>query len=226
MEPIQPQTVPTTQPPEQELKQKRKRIPQRNARRLPNTKNAYHNLCEGNTTPPLNTDKLLELGLKFCIHKAHPPKSDYEKTKTRFIKNVRTKAWLKGKSKPTNRLNECEPPNKPEPTAHTTAEENDEQDDFNPRLYIPNLDYTPDPAIDKIEQALHNFIHALTTGKNNHPVKRNTNLTTDQQKTLKELTDNLNFIIFPTDKNLGPCVIECTTSEEPKRNTKEHRNST
>ena len=35
-----------------------------------------------------------------------------------------------------------------------------------------------------------------------------TNLAPHKQRLLNELRENLDFIVFPADKNLGPCIIE------------------
>jgi predicted DNA-binding protein (UPF0251 family) len=91
------------------------------------------------------------------------------------------------------------------------------------QLYIKNCNWHPLPAPPIIEDSLCAFKNALKEKqlrcKNNTRANPN-NLTTPQLNTLRALRQNKGLIIKPTDKNLGPAVME--TSQYIKQVLQEH----
>jgi hypothetical protein len=83
--------------------------------------------------------------------------------------------------------------------------------DYHPQIYIKTSRWNPPPASLEIEDGLTLFEKAL---KNEIHINQRTlhhkqyhNLTKLQRKTLKQLQNNRNFIIKPSDKNLGPAIL-------------------
>ena len=141
---------------------------------------AFHNLCQ-HSKPPAGIERLLWLGLKFCIQKP-VPKPDITKSFERFRRSVRIIDAFK-----------------------------DEFDtgDYNPKIYIPNDDFEPDDCkTPLIEEAMQRFHNGLLNLVNNHSPKRAHNLSRQTRFLLEKLSTNREFIIVPTDKNLGPAIME------------------
>ena len=142
---------------------------------------AYHNLCT-EKQPPDGTARLLWHGLKFCVQKPLP-KPQLDHTFDRLTLDIRRKYFWRDKAP------------------------NDE--DYNPKLYIPS-DWEPPEATPEIELAIQNFRTTITKQVQHNLLgqRRQHNLSTPTRKLLRELADNKDFIIIPTDKNLGPAILE------------------
>ena len=67
---------------------------------------------------------------------------------------------------------------------------------------------TPDPGPDRIEEGLKKMRKELAMLHRTNTHRFSTNLTRRQHHLLRQLLGDLNFIIVPSDKNLGPCIIE------------------
>ncbi|MFN9981934.1 MAG: hypothetical protein ACK53Y_18555, partial [bacterium] len=71
--------------------------------------------------------------------------------------------------------------------------------------------WDPPPAPLHVENAITEFEKQLkiTTTQNTQNLKQNSsNLTPLQQETLAKLKKSTDFIIMPTDKNLGPAIMD------------------
>jgi hypothetical protein len=86
-----------------------------------------------------------------------------------------------------------------------------------PQLYIKVQNWQPPPATNTIENELTNFEKTMERAIENHKDKNKNknkrpynNLTPSQKATLKELKTSKDFVILPTDKNLGPAIINRT----------------
>jgi hypothetical protein len=78
------------------------------------------------------------------------------------------------------------------------------------QIYVKLQGWNPPPAPITVENRLTDFEKLLEKAiqKNKKRRKINaTNLTQSQQKTLYTLKHNNDFIIMPTDKNLGPAIM-------------------
>ena len=144
---------------------------------------AYHNLCT-TTQPPVNANRLLGLNLKYCIS-ASSPKPNLKHTIGKLVKAVRTQHLLTTK-KPASK-------------------------DYIKQIYKPNPYYKPPPASGELEYYLHSFTSKLETAiENSAKKKHNGNLTKEQTTILHQLKNNPDFIIMPSDKNLGPAIMNRT----------------
>ncbi len=146
---------------------------------------AFHNLCTKNELPPC-TRQLLGLGLKYCLASS----SLQQKTNTTALKvaySIRTRHYLQ-----TNSVSQ--------------------DAEYIKQLYKKNKRWDPPPASLAIEDSITLFEKTLKTEQNNLLKKFShtnlSNLTTSQIATLKLLQSNKNIIIKPTDKNLGPAVMD------------------
>jgi hypothetical protein len=140
-----------------------------------------HNLCRG-TQPPIGTKNLLGLGLKFCT--ASPkPTSNIKDCVQKLAYRIRTKQYLLSNRKSTNT-------------------------EYVPQIYKKLKNWYPPPASLTIENRITDFEKQLkqliTT--NNDKIQPYTNLTPIQKSTMRELKHLSEFIILPTDKNLGPSI--------------------
>ena len=141
---------------------------------------SYHNLCTLQQ-PPSNVGQLLGLNLKYCV--APPtPKPDLRNTVGKLVRSVRTQNMLVEKAK-----------------VQSTQ--------FIPQLYKKSLFYSPPLATDEIEHNLSEFDRLLEKAATDLPKKCKSNLTPVQYKLLQELKGNNEFIILPSDKNLGPAIL-------------------
>lgn len=147
------------------------------------SRTTFHNLCTLKT-PPSGTDQLLWHGLKFCIEPALP-KPNFEDTFSRLGNDIRLQYWLE------------------------THGGGGGDEDYNPKLYIKS-EYSPSDTTDEIEQALEDFHNRITTEikANSKTQRRQHNLPTAARQLLRTLPSNPDFIVLPTDKNLGPAIIE------------------
>jgi len=83
------------------------------------------------------------------------------------------------------------------------------------QIYIKNKNWNPDPAPLQIEDNITNLEKTLKENHNNLSQRlqnRNLrNLTYTKSNTLRELKQDKHLTIKPTDKNLGPAVLETET---------------
>jgi hypothetical protein len=91
---------------------------------------------------------------------------------------------------------------------HNTRSESD----YIKQIYVRNPTWNPPPAPARIEDNITKFEKLLKTTHHNllqkHSKTNLSNLTTIQSKALKSLRQNRQLIIKPTDKNLGPALME------------------
>ena len=147
------------------------------------THTAYHNLCTINTPPP-GTDQLLWNGLKFCVEQPLP-KPQLDHTFDRLQDDIRRKYFWSTR-------NNCS-----------------DNSDYEKKLYIRS-DWTPEEASPVLEEALQQFRTQICskTTENLRRQRRQHNIPAGPRKLLKTLSDSPDFIILPTDKNLGPAILE------------------
>jgi hypothetical protein len=122
--------------------------------------------------------KLIGLGLNFCVTRDPPAKADLR----RFERSVRIHYQFAN--------------------AETT--------EYIPKLYVPVPSWMPQTAATSIEDALKTF---GTTLREKHlatqkPRLNKPNLPPAQLKRLDEIRDDKRVIIIPTDKNLGPAIMD------------------
>ncbi len=145
-----------------------------------------HNLCK-DKQPPSGTRNLLGLGLKFCYvnPKAKP---DITKCLQKLAYRIRTKHYLQNNKRT-------------------------ESTEYIPQLYIKVKGWNPPPASNTIEDELVNFDRHLREASthNNSTRLPYHSLTPLQRSTLQELKSSKDFIIMPTDKNLGPAIMNYET---------------
>ena len=79
--------------------------------------------------------------------------------------------------------------------------------DYNPKMYI-STDWTPPPwtVSNELGPRFEDFKQRLK--KYFKPRKARSNLLPIQQEALSDLTSQTEFLVVPTDKNLGPSIIE------------------
>ena len=151
------------------------------------SKMAYHNLCTLEKPPPA-IGKLLGLGLKFCIQNKKPSDELLQQGIQRFKRSIRLKHFFS--ENPTNPL-------------HDTSSKD------NKKIYIKST-WQPKHKDLKLENTLVQFEQKLIKERIRvirHSYDR-TNLTKQQQNMIKTLKKNKHLMIIPTDKNLGPAIIE------------------
>ncbi len=143
---------------------------------------AVHNLCR-TRQPPDGTINLLGLGLKYCIV---PPKAtpNIKACMQKLAYKIRTKHYLLTNDR----------------TQHT---------EYIPQLYIKLKNWFPPPAPLTTEALMTVFEKNLREASriNNQQNYNFTSLTPTQKTTLNEFKHSREFIILPTDKNLGPAVM-------------------
>jgi len=148
----------------------------------------FHNLCT-NQQLPTGSRQILGLNLSFCL----TPRTFHENIRQTMLKlaySIRTKHYLK-----------------------TT--DNARDSNYIPQIYLKNKSWNPPPASTVIEHQLTVFEKALrkqcdTLTKKYHNYNLS-NLTPIQSNALKKLRSNDAIIIKPTDKNLGPAVMDKET---------------
>lgn len=145
---------------------------------------AFHNLCDS-LKPPTGIGKLLWHGLKFIIERPLP-KPRLETYIKRLTYDIRVRNFIQ-------QIDLAEDP------------------DYDPKLYLPSEDFTPDPAPNQIEQGIRDFKQTLQELIAKNIQHRQHNLPPDIRRLLRFLEGNKDFIILPTDKNLGPAIMERAT---------------
>jgi len=140
---------------------------------------AVHNLCR-TRQPPDGTINLLGLGLKYCIV---PPKAtpNIKACMQKLAYKIRTKHYL-------------------------LTNDRTQQTEYIPQLYIKLKNWFPPPAPLTTEALMTVFEKNLREASriNNQQNYNFTSLTPTQKTTLNEFKHSREFIILPTDKNLGP----------------------
>ena len=81
--------------------------------------------------------------------------------------------------------------------------------DYNPKLYIKS-DWEPPEATEEIETALTQLRDSLQQQirTNQRHQRRQHNLYASNRLLLRTLKESQDFIVLPTDKNLGPAILE------------------
>jgi len=143
---------------------------------------SVHNLCNDYSLP-LGTQQLLGLGLKYCVSTAKP-NPNLKQCLKKLAYRIRTKHWLLHQN-PEN----------------TTP--------FIPQLYVKLKGWNPPPATSNTEHCMTEFEKKLkkAVNLNTRKIKYISNLNHNQQQTLNKLRSDDNIIIMPTDKNLGPAIM-------------------
>jgi len=139
---------------------------------------ACHNLLTS-LQLPAGTTSLLGLGLNYCLVNRQLP--SLTTTFTRLREDVRRIYALQDVV-------------------------DDDDGDYIPSLYIKS-DYKFGPACDNLERAIDSFERALTAEQRRR--QRRTimpNLTPSQGALVSFLRKNDNYIVFASDKGLGPCI--------------------
>ena len=134
-------------------------------------------------TPPKNFQALLGLGLKFCPTptKTNGPEQ-FQKTEERFRKHIHTQMYFAG-----------------------------QDNDWKPnQLFIAKEDWEVD--INELPREFRARINAFCKklGALFYSKRGTTNLTRHQERLFEILQKSQDFIVLPSDKNLGPCIIERT----------------
>jgi len=143
---------------------------------------AVHNLCH-NYQPPSGTTNLLGLGLKYCII---PPKTNpnIKSCMKKLAYRVRTKQYLLD----NNTIN---------------------RNYYIPQLYVKLQNWNPPPASATTKDRMTLFERRLREASRINTLLTHhfTSLNPLQRQTLKEFKNSREFIIIPTDENLGPAVL-------------------
>ena len=93
----------------------------------------------------------------------------------------------------------------------STNNDNDNNNNYNPKLYIPKNDWTPDPSNYKIKEKFDRFCKILNRHKDELPSNKKYNLTSHQQTTIRKLQQWQDIIISLTNKNLTPFIAPRST---------------
>ena len=144
------------------------------------------------TYPSCRKKNLLGLGVNFCL-KYTKPGNKYEETFDILKKDIRRIYFFSDKPEDSSR--------------------------YIKNIYIPSK-WEFDPAEEIIEDQLLSFERELKNAAQRFQVRRKSNITKLQLTTLKKLHKNDNFIVAPSDKNLGPVIME--RYKYIKRAIKEH----
>jgi len=78
-----------------------------------------------------------------------------------------------------------------------------------PKLFTPNMTFQPDELQPSVKNALREFEEALKQHGQAH--RSHPNITREQKTRLRELKQDERIVILPTDKNLGPSVLDTET---------------
>ena len=165
---------------------------------------AFHNLCTENQ-PPQGTDEVLWLGLNFAIEKALP-KPKLEASMERLIYDIRIKSMM---ATPTENQ---EAPIINAITGKIIPQDGD-TDEYDPKLYLRSTNYVPPTAPAPIEAVIQDFQAQLQQEIDHHPQKltRKHNINPSTRRVLQALPHNPDFIVVPTNKNLGPAILDRPT---------------
>jgi hypothetical protein len=87
--------------------------------------------------------------------------------------------------------------------------EDDPRETYNPKIYVKLKDWEPDPCtIHEVEEELATFCQHFTSLVTNHQPAPASNLSKQQEKLLELLRKTKQYIVTPTDKNLGPAILK------------------
>ena len=143
---------------------------------------ACHNLCT-TRTPPTGYSSILGLGLNFCPTPSRTPGTDnIQAMCNRFNRDFRTKVMF------------CDA---------TDGDWNPNQLYCRSQNWDPDADSIPLEPKARLSQFIKTIRNRFCPNKLSH-----SNLSAFQLTTLQTLRQNPNFVVFPSDKNLGPCIIE------------------
>ena len=142
----------------------------------------FHNLLPDGQNRTTTRDKILGLGLKFYIERPRPYQ-DLCKSMQEFRVAVNLWCHLEWEGK------------------------NDPDKDFNPRMYVTS-EWRAPPCQNPHATALNNFEEEINERRRIFRTYRRFNLHSIQRRALSILAPNKLIIVFPTDKGLGPYVID------------------
>jgi hypothetical protein len=147
----------------------------------------FHNLCT-HLVPPLGIESILGYDLKHCVqHKT--PQNDAEASLSRLERDVRIRFLH-----------------------HNNEQDNDTDDEYatyDPKIYVKIKNWEPDPCpIIDVEEELTAFRQQFLALVANNKPRPASNLSKRQEKLLSMLRKAKQFVITPTDKNLGPAIME------------------
>jgi hypothetical protein len=146
----------------------------------------YHNLCAPHIKLPLGTKQLLGLNLKFCLAANKLP-DNIKSTIQRLAYSIRTKYFLLD----NNYQGSTE---------------------YVKQIYKKNTRWSPPAASLTVEDKITDFEKSLKTAQQNlmrrYGNRSLSNLTSLQLATLRSLRLNTDIVIKPTDKNLGPALLD------------------
>jgi hypothetical protein len=135
---------------------------------------------------PTGSKALLGLNLKFCLSNKTIT-NDIRKTMLRLARSIRIQYYLKENGAANDSI-------------------------YEKQIYEKNTNWHPPPAPWMIEEKLTDFEKALRQKYQSlvdkHQKINVTNLTPIQAKAMRLLKSNKDIIIKPTDKNLGPAVMD------------------
>jgi len=145
----------------------------------------FHNLCQ-ETKLPTGTKTLLGLNFKYCLSHSII-NQDINRSLLKMAYSIHTKYHL-------------------DAIGYTG------ESSYGKQIYAKNCNWNPDPAPPPIEDKITEFEKALKeelqkTMLKNHG-KNLSNLTPQQSQILNLLKNNKQLIIKPTDKNLGPAIMD------------------
>ena len=148
---------------------------------------AFHNLCKGSKQPPIGIGNLLGLGLNYCIETPFPYQGQpIVDTNRRLHRDIR--------------LGVCF-------SSFNEDKDDDDLDQYDPKLYVPKTDWIPNCGDQKIKRAFEKFQKTLEELHAMLPMTKHFNLTKQQRFVLSKLKKRDDLVIFPTDKNLGPYIV-------------------
>ena len=142
---------------------------------------ACHNLCNNTTYIPPAVTKVLGLGLKFCLAERPPPK-DLQASIMRLGEDAQRKYFF------------CD------------ADDDDNEDRYEPKLYVKNEDWSPDEVSDEIDAAITKFGKSLQTAIDANKIHFRPNLLPRELKQLNSLRRDKDHVVLQTDKNLGTAL--------------------
>jgi len=149
---------------------------------------SFHNLCQ-NRQLPIGTRQLLGLNLRFCLSSRNVNTS-IKPTIFKIARSIRTKCYLKE----LNINNDT---------------------DYIKQIYKCNNNWNPPPAPLPLEDSITKFEKLVLESQQQLSSKikrvRLTNLTPIQHNALRQLKNDKELIIKPTDKNLGPALMDRDT---------------
>ena len=149
-----------------------------------------HNLCT-HTPPPKNYASLLNLGLSYCLR---APRTLNQQQFSTIFDRFRRDLYIK---------------------SHFIGDPSDVTNWDPKKLYIASPDWEPDSAVikDELKAISGDFLRKLKTLFLPNHTRQSSSINLDrvQRRTLDTLEKSSSHVIIPTDKNLGPAVLERTS---------------